>query len=178
MIDQARKRSDIDWIHGEIRSSTLSKKFELVVMTGHAFQVLIEDAEIVNALSRINLLLNENGRFAFETRNPLALAWEHWSVEYSGHVIDYSGARIDVVCDVIEVESGEFVRFSHTFSRSDWSQDEVSHSRQRFLGIDVLNSFLHEAGFDIEHQYGDWNGSPVSAASPEIITVGAGSNDE
>jgi len=34
-----------------------------------------------------------------------------------------------------------------------------------------LNSFLHEAGFDIEHQYGDWNGSPVSAASPEIITV-------
>ncbi len=171
MIDQARKRPDIEWIHGELDSSTFSQEFELAVMTGHAFQVLIEDEEIVNALTGIKSLLNENGRFAFETRNPLARAWEHWSSEYSGHVIDGSGSRIDVVCSVNEIEPGETVRFSHTFSCSDWSRDEVSHSRLRFLGIDSLNSFLHEAGFEIEHQYGDWTRSPVTADSPEIITV-------
>lgn len=45
-------------------------------MTGHAFQVLIEDDEIRASLTAIRSALARNGRFAFETRNPAARAWE------------------------------------------------------------------------------------------------------
>ena len=31
--------------------------------------------------------------------------------------------------------------------------------------------FLHDAGFMIEQQYGDWDRGPVTGASEEIITI-------
>src|SRR5579859_6723743 len=69
MLDQARTRSDIEWILGDLASVEWDREFELVVMTGHAFQVFIEDDQLRSALTVIRSVLAENGRFAFETRN-------------------------------------------------------------------------------------------------------------
>jgi hypothetical protein len=63
------------------------------------------------------------------------------------------------------------VSFTHTFTSPDWSQPQVSHSTLRFLDAASLASFLDEAGFAIEAQFGDWDRSPVTDASPEIITI-------
>src|SRR6266516_6018529 len=38
MLQQARKRSDIEWIVGDLGSVGWNQEFDLVVMTGHAFQ--------------------------------------------------------------------------------------------------------------------------------------------
>ena len=40
-----------------------------------------------------------------------------------------------------------------------------------FLSADALAAFLAEAGFTIEAQFGDWDRSPVVAATPELITI-------
>jgi hypothetical protein len=77
MLAQARRRRDIEWVLGALRSVAFTREFDLVVMTGHAFQSLIED----------------NGRFAFETRNPLARAWESWTPENAAEVTDAEGRR-------------------------------------------------------------------------------------
>jgi hypothetical protein len=41
----------------------------------------------------------------------------------------------------------------------------------RFLGPQALGTFLAAAGFQVEAQYGDWDGAPITTASREIITI-------
>jgi ubiquinone/menaquinone biosynthesis C-methylase UbiE len=70
MIEQARRRSDVEWILGDLASVGWDREFDLIVMTGHAFQVFVEDADLRTALAAIRSALFDDGRFAFETRNP------------------------------------------------------------------------------------------------------------
>jgi hypothetical protein len=44
-------------------------------------------------------------------------------------------------------------------------------STLRFLDVPTLNEFVGEAGLVVDEQYGSWDRSPVTDASPEIITV-------
>jgi hypothetical protein len=60
-------------------SMTWDSEFELAIMTSHAFQVLVADDELRASLTAIHRALAGGGRFAFETRNPLARAWENWN---------------------------------------------------------------------------------------------------
>ncbi|HEY6427789.1 MAG TPA: class I SAM-dependent methyltransferase [Acidimicrobiales bacterium] len=44
MLDVAKaEQPDIEWVRGDLMSTSLSGRFDLVVMTGHAFQVFLED---------------------------------------------------------------------------------------------------------------------------------------
>ncbi len=89
MLNQARRRSDIAWVHGDLASVGWEREFDLVVMTGHAFQEFVADDEIRAALAAIRAALVGGGRFAFETRNPLVRAWERWP-----RIVAALGARL------------------------------------------------------------------------------------
>ena len=52
MLNQARRRADIEWVQGDLASVGWDGEFDLVVMTGHAFQEYVEDDEIRVALRR------------------------------------------------------------------------------------------------------------------------------
>src|SRR5438876_4271425 len=71
MLQVARQRTDVEWVLNDISQVGWNREFDLAVMTGHAFQVLIEDAEVRSSLTAIRAALAEDGRFVFETRNPL-----------------------------------------------------------------------------------------------------------
>ncbi|HET8680477.1 MAG TPA: hypothetical protein VFM54_01175 [Micromonosporaceae bacterium] len=79
MLEQARRRSDIEWVLGDLASARWDREFDLVVMTGHAFQVLVTDDEVRRSLAAVRSALTAGGRFAFETRNPPARAWQRWT---------------------------------------------------------------------------------------------------
>ena len=64
MLAQARKRADIEWVPGDLASVDWKDEFDLIVMTGHAFQVLVGDDELRAGLTAIRSALTENGRFA------------------------------------------------------------------------------------------------------------------
>ena len=49
--------------------------------------------------------------------------------------------------------------------------EQVAHSSLRFLDPETLAGFLANAGLVVDEQYGDWDRSPLTGASPEIITV-------
>lgn len=171
MLAQARKRTDIAWVLGDLASAVFDTKFDLVVMTGHAFQVLIEDDTVRASLAAIHQALTPSGRFAFETRNPSARAWEQWTDERPFKFTDASGATVRMVRQVTRPYDGRTVSFSHTFTKAGWDGPRISHSTLRFLDAISLASFLTEAGFAIEEQFGDWDRRPLSEASPEIIIV-------
>jgi len=143
---------------------------DLAVMTGHAFQVLVGDDEVRASLAAVRRALAGSGRFAFETRNPLARAWESWHPGNAIEVVDPSGRPVRVWHEV-EAVVGDVVTFTETTSDPDGAQLRVDRASLRFLDVDALAGFLADAGFEIEAQYGGWCREPLHPASPEIITV-------
>jgi SAM-dependent methyltransferase len=171
MLAQARKRTDIEWRLGDLRSISWAREFDLIVMTGHAFQVLLTDEELRVSLAAIRAALAENGRFAFETRNPLARVWETWSSEDAVEAVDAHGRSVRMAYRTDHPFDGRTMSFTLTFTGPGWAQPEVSRSMLRFLGAKDLSSFLAEAGLAIEAQFGDWDRRPLTDDSPEIITM-------
>ena len=171
MLRVARTRSDIEWVLGDLSATAWQREFDLAVMTGHAFQVLVTDGEIRVALSTIRNALVPGGVFAFETRNPLAREWERWMPERAVEFADRDGTVVRFETDVEMPVVGDVVRFTNSYRRADWDRAERSRSTLRFLAADTLASFLAAAGFVIEAQHGDWDRRPVTASSPEIITI-------
>ncbi len=171
MLKQARRRSDIEWVHGDLAALDRERAFDLVVVTGHAFQEFITDDEIRAALAAIRSALADDGRFAFETRNPLDRAWERWASDYSGEVTDASGATVRCAYRVEPPTAEGVVRSVSTFTSPRWDHPAVSRGALRFLDAATLAAFLAGAGLAIEEQFGDWAEGPLTATSPEIITV-------
>ena len=171
MLRQARRRSDIEWIRGDLGSIRWDREFDLVVMTGHAFQVFVEDHEIRRSLAAIRRALTDGGRFAFETRNPSAREWERWTPDNAVEVADSTGVPVRMEHEVETPVDGDVVSFKTTFTSPAWGRPQLSRSSLRFLDADALSRFLYEAGFAIDQQFGDWNRQPLTDSSPEIITI-------
>ena len=170
MLAVARERDDIEWVVGDLSSGGWEREFDLVVMTGHAFQVLVSDDELRAGLDAIRAALTSDGRFVFETRNPSVREWEHWTPANATDVADVTGRRVRMEQRVQAVER-DTVRFTLTFSCSGWAEPRVSESTLRFLDADALSTVLTDAGLTVDEQLGDWDGSPLTKTSPEIITV-------
>lgn len=171
MLQQARRRADVEWVHGDLGSARWERAFDLIVMTGHAFQELIADDEIRAALAAIRAALTDTGRFAFETRNPLDRAWERWPTQYSGEVVDPAGAPVRCDYRVEQPMTGDVVRSLNIYSSPAWEHPEVSRGTLRFIDPATLAAFLAEAGLVVAEQFGDWDRSPLTPASPEVITI-------
>ena len=84
---------------------------------------------------------------------------------------DKEGTTVQVTTQVDMPFDGRIVSFTHTFSSPTWAQPRLSRSTLRFLDLNLLASFLADAGFVIDEQFGDWNLQPLTDTSPEIITV-------
>lgn len=171
MLEQARTRADIEWILGDLAAVRFDRAFDLVVMSGHAFQVFVTDDDLRVALAAIRAALTDDGCFAFETRNPLARAWERWTPANPQEITDAAGAVVRVVYAVETPVAGDLVSFTSTYTSLSWDGPQVSRSTLRFLDVAALSSFLAEAGLAIAEQFGDWDRQPLTATSPEIITI-------
>lgn len=156
MLDVARQHPDIEWVLGDLGSTTWRDEFDLVVMTGHAFQVLLTDAKVRGALNAMHGALADRGAAAFETRNPAAREWERWTPDDPIEVVDGQG-RIMRMEQRVESVQEDIVRFTLTYITPLWGREEVSESALRFLDAPTLDGFLEDAGFMIEQRFGDWN---------------------
>ena len=170
MLRQARKQPDIEWVLGDLASVDWYREFDLVVMTGHAFQVFVEDDQLRESLAAIGSALTGDGRFVFETRNPLAREWERWTPDNAVEVV-HDGHVVRMAHQAETPVTGDRVSFIITFTSPSWDWPQTSRSTLRFLGADSLSSFLYGAGLAIEEQFGDWDGQALTDTSPEIITV-------
>ncbi len=170
MLAQARRYPDIEWVQGTLPEAGFEAEFDLVVMTGHAFQVLLTDDDVRAFLAGARRALAVGGHLAFETRNPLRRAWETWTPDAVTEIRDDDGAALRVWHEV-EAIDGEYVTFTETFASDVWDTPMVSRSTLRFLHAERLDALLVESGFVIDERYGDWDRSLMTPTSREIITV-------
>jgi len=156
----------VRWLQGTAQDFSVEERFDLVFMTGHAFQVLLGDDDIRQSLANIRRHLVPGGVFAFETRNP-ALPWETLFEE--ADTLATEAGPVPIEWRVLW-RRGEFVRFDTHYQLPDG--ERISESTLRFLPLDRLREFLMEAGFEIQSLYGDWDKSTFDPeTSQEIILL-------
>jgi ubiquinone/menaquinone biosynthesis C-methylase UbiE len=156
----------VTWLQGTAQDFVTDTRFDLAFMTGHAFQVLLNDEDILKALANIRRHLAPGGRFAFETRNP-ALPWE--TIFQSSRTLQTQDGPVPVEWRVLW-RRGEIVRFDTHYRLADG--EKISESTLRFLPLDRLTAFLEEADLHVQAIFGDWDSTPFDpATSREIIIV-------
>jgi SAM-dependent methyltransferase len=166
----AQRRGDIEWVARTAASMTFESEFDLAVMTGHAFQLLVDDDELRASLTATRRALVDGGRFAFETRNPAARAWESWNPTNAIDIVDPGGRQVRVSYEVDSVVDDQ-VTVTEKTSDERGVPLRVDRATLRFRDTDTLARFLATARFEIEAQYGGWSREPLDTASAEIITL-------
>ncbi|HAJ21546.1 MAG TPA: class I SAM-dependent methyltransferase [Rhodospirillaceae bacterium] len=173
MLDIARNRPDGDrvtWCLDDASSLTLTDPVDLIVMSGHAFQVFLNDVDVEAALNNFFTLLTPDGTLAFETRNPACASWRTWTPDISYEEITVDGIGTVAVHNDIVEGSRNRVSYETHFAFPDGTK-HMGIGHLRYLEVDEVLAQLNKAGFAQVALYGDWDGNPVADDRPEIIAV-------
>jgi len=175
MLERARAVSQqlsIAWVQADCRTFHLAQQFRCVLMTGHAFQNLLTDADQHAFLTRAYDHVAVGGTLAFETRNLYGKTYGNTSdyrlwksfQDPTGRWLDvWVASRFDAQTMIDHVQLVRQVRAT--------GETWPSQIALRYIGVEALNRRLAEHGFTVVEQYGDWAKTPYGASSPEIITV-------
>lgn len=171
MLDIARHRpgsEGVTWVLGDA-SSLATEAADLVLMTGHVAQVFLGDAAWQDVLAQASRALVPGGHLAFETRNPDAEAWTRWTRDRT--TASYrlpDGTAFSTWIDVTDAAHGLVSVEGHNVFAAT-AEDVVVRSTLRFRTRAEVEASLREAGFNVVSVWGDWDRSPVSLVSPELI---------
>lgn len=176
MLDIARARKGGDrvrFVEADARSARLGETFDLVVMTGHAFQCFLTGDDRLALLSTIATHLSENGRFVFDSRNPRAEEWLEWNRDESERVIEHPrfGAFLAWNEASQDPQTG-IVTYETHYRKLVGTRHWKAESRIAFPEKTEIEALLREAGLKADRWMGDWSGEAFEDNSPEIIPVG------
>jgi len=169
MLAVARSKShaeQVEWVEASAQSYKAQRRFDLIVMTGHAFQVLLTDADVLAVLETMRAHLTERGRVAFETRNPRV----DWAGEWAGRARRLPGGKL---LETLEItgKDGEFISFQ-TSCRLPHGTLTTS-STLRFPSREHVEALIARSGLAVREVFGDWHAGPFDpASSREIIFTG------
>lgn len=171
MIKFARAQAGsqaVTWTIGGVHDLPQTVRFDTALMTGHAFQCLLEDAQIVDLFQDAFARLEPEAGFWFETRNPKACAWEQWTPDHAKPVMALAnGDTVQVIHEVTRME-GEQVEFTETYQFGT-GQSVLSQSRLRFMSFETLERLANRSGLRLSECFGNWQGAAFAPTSPEMI---------
>ncbi len=175
MLDIAHRREGGDrvaWIEGDGRTIRLGRRFDLVVLTGHAFQVFLADDDQLAVLNTIAAHLTPGGQFVFDSRNPCARVWENWARQGS-EIIDHPDhGETEKWGDAVFDAATGIVTYETHFRIVTTGEHRHSSARIRFASQDHIARRIEAAGLRAETWLGSWEGAPFCEHSPEIIPIG------
>jgi hypothetical protein len=156
----------VEWVESSAQSYKSQQRFDLVVMTGHAFQILLTDADALAVLETMRGHLKEGGRVAFETRNPSV----DWVGEWAARPPLVRTLPSGQLRETFEVTSkdGEFISFQTSYRFA--QRTLTTNSTLRFLSREHVEALIVGSGLVVRDVFGDWDGLPFEPArSREII---------
>ncbi len=176
MLDIARTRpggDEVSWVRADARSVRLEQKFDLVVLTGHAFQVFLTEQDQRAVLETIAAHLTPEGRFVFDSRNPDVEEWREWTPDASRYTFEHPAlGQIEAWNDVCRDPDTGLVTYETHYRAEAAGRRFSASSHLRFSARDELERLIGGAGLQVDSWLGDWDGGPWRSGCPEIIPVG------
>ncbi|MBC7996873.1 MAG: methyltransferase domain-containing protein [Leptolyngbya sp.] len=156
MLEVGRQKEhgkDIDWIESNAQSFETDKTFDLIIMTGHAFQVLLEDADVHATFATMREHLKPGGLIVFESRNP-AIDWaKQWDYAIT---LELPGATVSESRRLISFKDDRMV-FELSYKFPD--ENLQSMSELRFMSRREITEHLAAAGLLVKDVLGNWDGA-------------------
>ncbi len=176
MLNIARNRQNGDrvkWVEGDARTIRLDAQFDLIVMTGHAFQCFLHEEDQLALLRTIADHLSPTGRFIFDMRNPLLEAWREWSADTDHEFINHPElGAIKMWHDIHHDSLTAIVTYDSHYQIVETGETFHASSQIVFTPKDVLLNRIHRAGLEVGQWLGSWEGEEYTEFSKEIIAVG------
>jgi ubiquinone/menaquinone biosynthesis C-methylase UbiE len=168
MLDVARRKplgDRIQWVAASAQTFRSDQRFDLIIMTGHAFQVLLTDDDIAAGLETMRRHLKPDGRAVFESRNPAI----DWVAKWDGEVVEYqhNGVPLRQTTEALK-QNGDTLSFEQHFHFP--TETRVSTSVLRLSSRAEIEAHIAGAGLAVDRIYGDWHEGPFDAvASEEMV---------
>ena len=171
MLAVARRKphaEQVEWVESSAQSYRAHRRFDLIVMTGHAFQILLSDADALAVLATMRGHLEEHGRVAFETRNPRV----DWAGEWATRPPLVRMLPCGKLVETLEItgEDGEFISFRTSYRSPDGTL--TTNSTLRFPSREHVEGLIVRSGLVVRDLFGGWDAGAFEAArSREIIFI-------
>jgi len=164
-IGQAKdSQNQITWLQSTAQNLSCTQTFDLIIMTGHAFQVLLSEADLHATFAAVKRCLANTGQFVFESRNPdfdWASCWDYALDLQLAHQSIQETRRLLAFQD-------QLMRFELAYQFPAQRLTSISHLR--FWSRTEIESYLLQAGLQPTQCLGDWNGDPFQRhKSQEMI---------
>ncbi len=176
MLDIARQRNggdQVEWLQADARGLELGERFDLIMLTSHAFQVFLTNEDQRAVLKTIRQHLTPNGRFVFDTLNPARKAWERWTPEHSERSLMHPiQGKTKVWSDAQYNAATQIVSYQTHYQPLAGNRIYAAKSHIRFTPQPELATRLDASGLAVLHWMGNWQGAPLSNGQKEIIPIG------
>ena len=169
MLAVARSKphaEQVEWVESSAQNYKTHRRFDLIVMTGHAFQILLTDADALAALQTMRDHLKERGRIAFETRNPRVDWAGEWATRPSRML---PGGQLFETLEITG-KDGEFISFQTSYRLPHVTL--TTSSTLRFPSREHVEALIAHSGLVVREVFGGWDAGPFEPArSREIIFI-------
>ena len=176
MLEIARRRpggQKVNWVEADARDVRLGRKFDLVLLTGHAFQVFLTEADQKAVLQTIAHHLAPSGRFIFDSRNPRMEEWRDWNPQQSERILEHPRlGAVKAWNDTAQDAATGIVTYETHYELLASGRRLSAKSDISFPTREALAEMMDGAGLIVEEWLGDWLGGACCQTSPEIIPIG------
>jgi 2-polyprenyl-3-methyl-5-hydroxy-6-metoxy-1,4-benzoquinol methylase len=152
MLDVARLKphgKNVEWVCASAQDFRSEKRFDLIIMTGHAFQVFLTDEDITAVCKTMQHHLKPEGRVVFETRNPAI----NWEARWDREINPSKSHRFEMVS-----RKNDAIAFDMHYHID--KETITSRSTLRFLSREEVELYLSKAGLKVTSIKGDWHDTP------------------
>lgn len=157
----------VQWVESNGQDFRYDRQFDLVVMTGHAFQCVLSDTDVLRLFSNVRNHLKQHGKFVFESRNPDI----DWQFKWNGskRTVDSGQGKFEMSTTVLSANE-ELITFEHLYEFEHELLSSVSTIR--FHSKDAIEEMISSSGLTLVSLYGDYKSSRFSTnSSNEMIFV-------
>lgn len=164
MLSVARRKPHADsitWVENSAQAYKSDNRFDLIIMTGHAFQVLLTEQDVLAALATMHRHLKPNGNIVFESRNP-NIDWDkQWP-----RTVKLAAPGGEIVARR-RLLSSDKLAATISFAWDYDFGDEVltSESTLWFPDHERIIRLSSETGLELVSLLGDWDGAAFAPAS-------------
>lgn len=163
----------VDFVEGDARTLRLGRRFDLVLLTGHAFQVFLTTEDRRAALATIAAHLAPDGRFIFDSRNPACREWEEWGPDESQRLVEHPRfGTVSAWNDVAHDPATGIVTYGTHYEIRATGERLSAASRIAFPPKEELEALIAEAGLRVDRWLGDWHGNDWQPGAKELIPLG------
>ncbi len=179
MVEEGRKKShEVEWVHGDMRSVKLGRRYRLAVCAFNSFLCLLSVDGALAFLRNAREHLEPGGLLGIEVSafSPEELVdppggpelRHDFTRELSGGWLDrFSVSRYDAATQLMEMRL-----FYERYDGSGMLENRRAHDLTiRITNRDELDLMLRMAGFEVEAVYGGFEGEPFDSASDHLVVL-------